>query len=164
MGKVIVAELHEHGGNRSLFGEDENGEPIRARRVEEDDSDVSLRRSAAGSGASSDAFKSREELVRDIGDAITIGDHKRARSLQQELELLDGYDLEDDPEEREGKHERDIGFRQGEGGGDGSTRPRSTGSRESRDWVRRLKNERPLQEQRAAGRRADHWARRLLGG
>jgi hypothetical protein len=158
-GRIIVAELHEHGGNRSLFGEDENGQPIRARRVEESDSDAELRRSAAGSGASSTAFKSREQLVRDIGDAITVGDHERARSLHKELELLDGYDLEDDPEEREGKHERDIGFRQGEGGGDGETH-----SRESREeWLRRLRGQRPLREERAAERRATYWMARLRG-
>jgi hypothetical protein len=134
---MITAHLIERGQNRGLF---------------EDEDDASLRRSAAGSGADSDAYQAREELVRQINDHITMGNHKEARRLHNELARMDGYEMEDDPEEREGKRSREPNYRQGVGGGGG------TASRECLHWLNRLrKGAKPLLESRGV----DHWMRRL---
>jgi hypothetical protein len=136
---MITAHLIERGQQRGLF---------------EDEGDASLRRSAAGSGADSDAYQSREELVRQINDHITMGNHKEARRLHDELAKMDGYDMEDDPEEREGKVSRDLGLRQGVGGGGG------TASQECRQWMPRLQDRNPLMESRMAAK-VDGWLSRL---
>jgi hypothetical protein len=166
MAKVIAARLLEshdlHGNARRVRDFDEDDDE---RILDEAESDAELRRDAAGSGASSTAFKSREELVKAIGDALTYGDHGEARRLHQQLQDLDDQgDVDEEPEGKEGKHERDIGFRSGAGGAGGETRPRSTGARESRSpWVRRLFGQRSLREEREAQRRVDYWMRRLRG-
>jgi hypothetical protein len=160
MGQVIVAELHEHGGNRSLFGEDENGEPYRARRVEEDD------------GGDYDDYVTGErhaDLYDDADDAEGSVPAK-ARKVTAE-EFLDSLTEDEDAEFAAefrallAKHRKvrggAVGARpggqvtggQGVGGAGGRT------SRESRRWANRLTGSgRPLTESRSARR----WMGRLL--
>jgi hypothetical protein len=136
---MITAHLIERGQQRGLF---------------EDEGDASLRRSAAGD-PDNEAYDAREELVRQINDAITLRNHREARKLHEELMEMDGYDMSQEPEGREGKKSREFGLRQGVGGGGG------TASRECLHWLNRLRGgARPVMESRKATK-VDDWLRRL---
>jgi hypothetical protein len=171
MSEIIVAELHESGGNNGLFGTRTFRETSSGKLWEEveheGESEGSLYKSAAGASAGSAAYKSRSHLVSQITDHLEAGRHAEARKLHSELERLDGkatpapdepYDMDDEPEEREGKTSRDPHFASGTGGPGGRRR-----SHESREWVERLFGERPLRESRTVRLgNATIWTKKLL--
>jgi hypothetical protein len=115
---------------------------------------------AADDGDESEGYRAKKQLFDAYRAAIEDGDHDASdeyhrRLKQHHMDRGAGVDAR--------PRERGAYFTQGEGGGDGSTRARSTGSRESRDWARRLRGQRTLREEREAQRRVDYWMRRLRG-
>jgi len=147
---MITVNLREVGMNRGLFGD---------RRLREDE-DADPQR-AYGAGADSVAGRSREDLIAEIGDHLTLGNHKQAADLHRELRAMDGdesaydaFDVDEPPEGKEGKKDRSLGLKSGVGGGGEKPKPRSVSSTEARKWASRLLGEVPLTESR--------WVRRLL--
>jgi hypothetical protein len=159
MGQLITARLFE--------SYDLHGRPVREDVAAEDGDDEDgqglddLMADAAGDSDESESYRVKQDLLDAYREALDAGDDAMSdeyhRRLQQHFRNR-GAGVDARPALR-GPY-----LTSGEGGGDGSTRPRPTGSRESLAWSRRLKGQRSLTEARAAGRRADHWARRLLGG
>jgi hypothetical protein len=78
MSKMIVRDLIEVGQQDSLF-------TSRGERLREDEGPADLERSAAGAGASSNAYRVKMRLFREYEDALMNGDHDQADELHEQL-------------------------------------------------------------------------------
>jgi hypothetical protein len=151
MAKVITAQLLE---SHDLHG--------RARRLDEDDD-----------GGDYDDYVTADRHADLYDDADDAEDSvpARARRVTAE-EFLDSLTEDDDAEFAEefrallAKHRKVRGGGVGaRPGGEVTHGPGGKVSRESReDWLRRLRGQRSLREEREAQRRLDCWLTRLRGG
>jgi hypothetical protein len=101
---MITRFLHENGGNRSMFGEDRHGRPIRARRIREVESNLGVHgHDDEYERAAKDAPPARlkPRVVEHIQNAIVEAEeHPIARDLQ---DLLVKHQQRQAAESREAK-------------------------------------------------------------
>jgi hypothetical protein len=92
---TISRYLHEHGGNRSLFGEDRNGRPRRARRVREAESNLGIvghTDDYAKAAGDAPPARLRPRVVQHVQNAILEADN-------------DGHPIADDLRDLLAKHQ-----------------------------------------------------------
>jgi hypothetical protein len=115
----ISRYLHEHGGNRSLFGEDRHGRPYRARRVREAESKLGIvGHTDDYAKAASDAppARLRPRVVQHVQNAILEADNDGHPIAAELRDLLAKHQVQREAaESRENKLVRDLNRRMAQG-------------------------------------------------